>query len=87
MLKRLTIYLAVFGLMNFFVFFVITTWIGGTAIDGFVRGGHYFVSNHGQISEVSWVVFEISKWQGYSAMITFPLAILGMMLRDHLAKR
>jgi hypothetical protein len=63
-------------LPNFFVFWLVAFHIGGDAVSGKAVGGHYFVSNHGHLTEVRRAVFLYSKWHVRSLMVTHPLAFL-----------
>jgi hypothetical protein len=58
-------------LINFVVFFVVANAIGGDAVNGFTKDGHFFLVNHGKATEVSEVVFTYSKWHVYSVWATY----------------
>jgi len=64
------------GIANFFVFVFVALYIGGDAINGRMADGHYFLSNHGRLTEVSRGVFTYSKWHAISVFFTHPLAML-----------
>jgi hypothetical protein len=61
---------------NFVVFVIIAARIGGDAFNGMVRDGHYFLSNHGQLTEVSPRVFTYSLWHVRFLLATFALTFL-----------
>jgi hypothetical protein len=70
----LTIFFA--GVANFAVFFVVAIVIGGDAVNGCARNGHYFVASHGRYTEVSRTVFNYSRWHVYSVFVTQTAAII-----------
>jgi hypothetical protein len=45
------------ALLNFLVFCVVATMLGGDAINGTVRNGHYYLMGHGVYHEVSHRIF------------------------------
>ena len=53
--------LFIIGVANFLAFVLIAAAIGGDALNGFVKQGHYFLLNHGVVTEVSQSVFTYSK--------------------------
>ena len=63
------------ALINFVVFCVVATIIGGDAINGTSRQGHYFLMAHGIYREVSRPVFLYSEIHTVS---TFLLLLLGL---------
>ena len=50
--------------------------LGGDAVSGKAEAGHYYLSNHGRLTEVSGQVFTYSRVHTYSVFITHPLALL-----------
>jgi|GEM_PF-2600343 hypothetical protein len=71
-------YTLFFGaIANFTVFWVVGASIGGDAISGKVQGGHYYVSSHGRLTEVSPRIWHYSRIHAVSVWITHPLGILG----------
>ena len=46
---------------NFLAFFVISLWLGGTAWNGTVENGKYYLGEHGRFTEVSQRVFRYSR--------------------------
>jgi hypothetical protein len=64
------------ALINFVSFIGIADYLGGDALNGHQAGGHYFLSNHGKLTEVSRAVFTYSQWHAGSLFITHPLALL-----------
>jgi len=68
--------IGVLALVNFFSFVAISLYIGGDAINGHQAAGHYFLSNHGKLTEVSRTVFKYSQWHALSVFVTHSSAIL-----------
>lgn len=64
------------ALVNFFSFIALDLYLGGDALNGRQAAGHYFLANHGRMTEVSRAVFEYSQWHARSLFITHPLALL-----------
>ena len=63
------------GIANFFWFFLESISIGGDALNGYVRDGHYFVASHGSSTEVSAATWNWSRAHALSVFVTHPLAI------------
>jgi hypothetical protein len=61
------------GIVNFFVFFLAAVYLGGDALSGRAVDGHYFLSSHGRLTEVSQAVFTYSEWHVRSVFITHPI--------------
>ena len=75
-MRRFLLQLLIFaGIINFSIFWFAALYFGGDAVSGRVIDGHYFLSNHGRLHEVSRAVFTYSKWHVYSLFVTHPLAI------------
>jgi len=66
------------GLANFFWFMAESASLGGDAVNGVVRDGHYFVSNHGALTEVSPAEWRWSRAHGISVIGTHLLTMVGM---------
>jgi len=56
--------------VNFVVYFVVAGHLGGDAINGHVRDGHYFLCAHGFCVEVTKAVFTYSWWHSIIVMVT-----------------
>jgi hypothetical protein len=67
-----------FGIVNFFVFLVSSQRLGGDALNGYVRDGHYYVTSHGSATEVTKAQWRQSLDQAQHFFIAMPLAMLGM---------
>jgi hypothetical protein len=64
------------GVVNFGVFWVVALIIGGDAWNGRSGFGHYFLGNHGKLTEVNAVVFWYSRCHALSLIVTHPLAMI-----------
>jgi len=64
------------GVVNFLLFALISAFIGGDAINGKIENGHYYLANHGRLTEVSAFIFGYSQLHIYSLFVTFPLLAL-----------
>jgi hypothetical protein len=67
----------VIGSANFFWFFIESARLGGDALNGSVREGHYFVVSHGSTTEVDRATWEWSRFHAMSLFVTHPLALVG----------
>jgi hypothetical protein len=54
--------------LNFFAFIAGNFYLGGDALNGYMRAGHYFVCAHGGCREVSRSVWLYSYWHALSAV-------------------
>lgn len=68
------------AVLNFAAFWIGSDLLGGDAWNGKVENGHYYLSNHGRLTEVSAGVFTYSLWHVRSLFVTQPLAMLGCWL-------
>jgi hypothetical protein len=76
MRRRLLQFGLFLGAVNFAGFSIGTLYLGGDAVNGSAVGGHYFLSNHGHLTEVSRSIFTYSKWHARSVWFTHPIAML-----------
>ena len=53
--------------VNFFAFIVGSLYLGGDALNGFIKASHYFVCAHGSCDEVSRSVWQYSYWHAVTA--------------------
>ena len=74
--KTLCIGMFVLAIVNFAAFWVMAVYLGGDAVNGGIRDGHYYLMSHGRSTEVSAAVFNYSKWHAYSVWVTHPLGLL-----------
>ena len=73
--SRWPLYKRVFYLaaVNFLSFVSISIYLGGDALNGYTKDGHYFVSSHGWHTEVSRAVWIYSYCHAISVFVTFGL--------------
>jgi hypothetical protein len=62
--------------LNFASLFIIGTCLGWSAGNGYVREGHYFLSNHGGYFEVARGVWLYSYYHGISVWATHGLVFI-----------
>ena len=67
------------AIANFAALFVLSLALGGDALNGTVRNGHYYLGDHGRYTEVSKAVFQFSRVQTVSVFITHPMAIIASL--------
>lgn len=70
----------ILAFINFAVFLVVASKIGGGADNGRVVGGRYFLGDHGRYTEVSRAVYNYSLIHGASTLITHALFFGGMFV-------
>jgi hypothetical protein len=78
--KAASIGAVLFITLNFFAFGVVSTYLGGDALYGHVRAGHYFVCAHGKCYEVSRSVWLYSYWHAVTALTSMALLVLTAFL-------
>ena len=74
--KLICITLFVVAWINFVIFFIVATIIGGDAINGKVIDGKYYVAQHSQYTQVSKPVFVYSRFHVYLVWILHPVGML-----------
>jgi hypothetical protein len=60
--------LAAIAIANFAAFVLVAGYLGGDALNGYVRDGHYFLAAKGHAYEVSRALYLYSKWHALSAI-------------------
>ena len=55
--------------INFLIFWIIAVDVGGDAVNGYEKAGHYFVCAHGACREVSQAFWRYSYWHSISSMV------------------
>lgn len=88
--QKVCLLLFTLAIVNFILFFIISLIIGGTAISGFVSDGHYYVKDHGKITETSSFVWYFSKIHSISVFITHPVGIIAVIfynISKYISKR
>ena len=68
--KLIMIPVFILALINFFSFIFIDLYLGGDAVNGYVRDGHYFLCSHGYYTEVSRAIWTYSYWHAMSVFVT-----------------
>src|SRR6266516_3997378 len=58
------------GFANFLLFLTISQFIGGSALNGMIQNGHYFLGEHGRYVEVSSLAYRYSQIHTYSLVVT-----------------
>ena len=66
----------VIWLANAIICFAGSEYLGGDALNGRVEAGHYFLSDHGRLTEVSQGVFAYSWWHHVSLYALPPLTMV-----------
>ena len=79
--------LFVIGFLNFVVFVVVAILIGGDAVNGHRTSDHYYLRNHGQLTEVSAAVWQYSRIHVYSIWVTHPLAMFAAWRSNRAERR
>jgi hypothetical protein len=69
---------AVIGAVNFFWVVAESMALGGDALNGYQRDGHYFVGSHGSYTEVGRAIWEWSRLHTASLFVTHPLAMVAL---------
>ena len=64
------------AIVNFVVFVAIAVPLGGDALNGTARDGHYYLMQHGIYTEVSRPIFIYSTIHTLSLFVTHPLVIV-----------
>ena len=73
--------LVAIAILNFFSFVLIAGLLGGDALNGQGQAGHYFLGNHGKLTEVTRSIFVYSMIHARSLFVTHPLGIIaGLVL-------
>jgi len=66
-------------------FFLFSTIIGGSA--DYIEQGKFFVSNHGEISEVSRMIYSISYIWEIIFFLSFPIYFVGLFVISKIQNR
>jgi hypothetical protein len=54
--------------INFFAFVGGSLYLGGDALNGYMKAGHYFVCAHGHCAQVSSSIWHYSYWHAVTAL-------------------
>jgi len=81
-LKKFSIlkWLFIVAVINFAIFVIITSIIGGDVLNGFVENGSYLVASHGKYTQVSEIAWKISRTHEQSLLITHPIGMLSALI-------
>jgi hypothetical protein len=76
--------IAALAAINFLAFVATTFYLGGDALNGYARNGHYFLGLHsnGPFTEVSRTVFNYSRWHALGVIVS-----IGFLLAAELWRR
>jgi hypothetical protein len=79
--KRLAYVLIFVAWLNGCSFFIHDSMIGGSAHNGKIENGRYYVGSHGRYTEVSSSTWKFSWWHEWSAVFsTFVFLLLGIFV-------
>lgn len=67
------------AIVNFVVFVAVAVPLGGSALNGGGRDGHYYLMQHGTYTEVSRPIFMYSTIHTLSLFVTQPLGIVAAL--------
>jgi hypothetical protein len=65
---------------NFAVYWFVAVYLGGDALHGMAKAGHYFVCSHGECTEVTPSVWHYSYWHAITALAGIVLVFLEMAI-------
>lgn len=85
-LQKICVTIFFLGLANFAMFLIGAVILGGDAVSGKVEDGHYYLSNHGRLTEVSRGAYIYSRTHTLSVWVTHPLAILAVIAERRMNK-
>jgi hypothetical protein len=74
--RTLTTTVGLLAILNLAVYIAVAVTLGGDAVNGHVESGRYFLSMHGNLTEVSRQVFEFSRWYTYLLWLHFGIAFV-----------
>ncbi len=74
--------IAAVALVNFFSFVIGTILLGGDALNGHTSNGHFFLANHGKLTETTESIFRYSKAHCISLFFTHPAAAIAIWLDE-----
>ncbi len=77
---RFCLLLVLFVIVNIACFWFHSLYLGGEAINGRIENGHYFVANHGRLTEVTEVQFTANKLHGLSVLVLFGIGLLANLI-------
>ena len=78
--QRICNALCFLAVANFLAFAIITSILGGDALNGKIEDGHYYLRYGSRYTEVSAMVFQYSRLHALSLFVTHPLAMFASFL-------
>jgi hypothetical protein len=63
-------------LLNFVSFFVGAIYLGGDALNGKIENGHFYLANHGKLTEVSEGVYRYSQIHALSVFLLIGVVMI-----------
>ena len=86
-LRMLGTALPILFFVNFTVFWFATLYIGGDGIGIPPKDGHYYVSSHGRLTEVSYNIWHYTRVHTFIVWTSVPLFFIGIVLYKFAANR
>ena len=87
-LLRITLGILAFAvILNLVSWFVFGLTQGGSALNGKIEGGKYYLGDHARYTEVSARKYQFSRWQTISNVIILPIVVGGSLLYEYRTKR
>ena len=83
----LALFIGYAGLVNFALFITVCAFLGGSAANGMIRSGHFYVGEHGKITEVSEGTYRFNQLHGYVAFGMLLLSLPALAYGNSLKKR
>lgn len=65
------------GIAIIILYFVFCFCIGGSALNGYIEAGKYFVASHEELHEVSKTIWIVNKFSGILFYVFIPLTPIG----------
>jgi hypothetical protein len=79
--------LFIIGFVNFLVCAAVGFVIGGDAVAGHRAEGHFYVADHGKLTEVSEAVWLYSRAHVFSLWVTQPVALVALVMHHRTRRR
>lgn len=90
-LRKLCNITAIVALLNFLLFVAGTFYFGGDAVNGKIEAGRYYLWGYHNgtkgYTEVSYRIFEYSRWHVYSVWVTWPLMLVASFVSQRIRRR
>lgn len=69
-------YLALVLFLNVTLFLIVAMAIGGSALNGKIEYGHYYLGEHGRFTEVSVTTYRYSEYHEFLFFVSFPVLMV-----------